>query len=165
MNRTLQWTARYLDAWYGISMPELDEEQRSVAASLLALLKGDAAQRALAAWTMGWEPAREISGESWIAPHLAQLLDDPYDAVRFVADRSLRRLPEFSAFEYDFVGDRRLRGTAVERAVDRWRAGRSPAEVLQDPTAVLLDAHGSWDEFGVHKLLAQRDDRSVWLTE
>ena len=91
LNRTLQWTARYLDAWYGISMPELDEEQRSIAASLLAVLKGDAAQRALAAWTMGWEPAREISGESWIAPHLAQLLDDPPRLARTPRPRPGRR--------------------------------------------------------------------------
>ena len=56
-------------------------EQR-VAASLLWLLRGDAGQRAIVAQAMGWAPAQQASGTDWMAPHLAQLLDDPYDAVR-----------------------------------------------------------------------------------
>ena len=56
----------------------LTDEQRNVAASVLDLLKGDAGQRALAAANLGWQPAREAAGSSWMAPHLAQLFTDPY---------------------------------------------------------------------------------------
>ena len=93
-----------LARWYGDApRPSLSDDERSIAASLLWLLRGDAGQRAIAAQAMGWAPAQEASGTDWMAPYLAQLLDDPYDAVRFIAGRSLRTLPGFEAFEYDFV--------------------------------------------------------------
>ena len=100
--------SRVLSQWYGSAEP-LARRDRSVAASLLRLLRGDAGQRAIVAQAMGWGPAQHASGTDWMAPHLAQLLDDPYDAVRFIAGRSLRTLPEFSSFDYDFAApvDRR----------------------------------------------------------
>ncbi|GIT38390.1 MAG: hypothetical protein Ct9H300mP7_3110 [Verrucomicrobiota bacterium] len=36
------------------------------------LLKGDAGQRAIAAWHMGWEPARKVSGGNWQGPWLSE---------------------------------------------------------------------------------------------
>jgi len=39
-----------------------------------------------------------------MAPHLrVGSFDDPYDAVRFIASRSLATLPGFDALSYDFV--------------------------------------------------------------
>lgn len=46
-------------------------EQRSIAASLLWILKGDAAQRAVTAWHFGWQPATDVSGGGWYVPALA----------------------------------------------------------------------------------------------
>jgi len=92
LDQTLAWAADHLESWYGQAPPVLGEEERRVAASLLWLLKGDAGMRVLMAWSMGWEPAREASGEAWLAPYLALLLEDPYSAVRFVASRSLTSL-------------------------------------------------------------------------
>ena len=71
---------------------------------LLWLLRGDAGQRALIAWSMGWTPAREASGAGWMAPFLSTLLIDPYAAIRYIAGRSLRRLPEYEPRVGDEVG-------------------------------------------------------------
>ena len=116
LDQTLDWTAERLAQWYGQSIPALTDDQRTIAASLLWLLQGDAGQRALLAWSMGWQPARDVSGSKWMSPFLAQLLDDPYDAVRFIAHRSLCEQPEFRKIEYDFVGPPEER-TAAKRLV------------------------------------------------
>ena len=80
----------------------LSEDEQTVAASLLWLLRGDAGQRALAAWSMGWAPARQASGTGWMAVPLAMLLNDPYDAVRFIAQRSLALAARFRGLPVRF---------------------------------------------------------------
>ena len=49
LDRTLQWTADTLEQWYDIDPPELSEDEKTVAASVLWILRGDAVQRALVA--------------------------------------------------------------------------------------------------------------------
>ena len=93
LDRTLAWSGERLEAWYGIPSIPLTPEQRSVSAAVLAALGGDAGQRALAAWAMGWDSALEASGSDWQALYLSVLLEDPYEAVRHVARRSLAGLP------------------------------------------------------------------------
>ena len=58
------------------------QRERDVAAGVLWAVRGDAGQRALVAWHMGWGPAQEASGTDWLPLYLALLLDDPYPAVR-----------------------------------------------------------------------------------
>src|SRR6185436_10337277 len=84
------------DKWYGATPPRLGDDERSVAASLLWLLKGDAGQRAIVAQSMGWAPAQQTSGTGWLTPYLALTARDAYDAVRYIAARSQRTLPPFS---------------------------------------------------------------------
>ena len=55
----------------------------------------DPSQRALAVLTMGWDVAKETSGDKWLAPFLAELLNDPYTAIRFLAGQSLWKIQEF----------------------------------------------------------------------
>jgi hypothetical protein len=97
LDRTLGWSGEWLEAWYRISPPPLSVEQRSVSATVLAALRGDAGQRALAAWSLGWDSALAASGSDWQALYLGVLLDDPYDAVRHIARRSLAGLPRSDA--------------------------------------------------------------------
>ena len=92
-----------------------------MAASILWLLRGDAGQRALAAWSYGWEPAQTASGTSWMVPYLGELLGDPYDAVRFIAAKSLRTIPGFETLQYDFTGTRDDRIVAAVGALRAWR--------------------------------------------
>jgi hypothetical protein len=155
LDKTLAWTSEYLEQWYETPQVPLDQDQRTIAASLLWLLRGDAGQRALAAWSMGWEPAQRASGTTWMAPFLSVLLNDPYDAVRFIAYRSLRSQPGFAGFRYDFIAP-------AERAMDVWQATRGPAR--RDP-ALLLDADGWPNGEAIIELYEQRDDTLVNLVE
>src|SRR5205814_10384009 len=104
LDKSLAWTQQQLQAWYGTPAIELKDDDRTMSAMVTWLLEGDAGQRALSAWSMGWAPAREASGAAWLTPYLATLLEDPYAAVRYIAQRSLRASPQFSELHYDFVG-------------------------------------------------------------
>jgi hypothetical protein len=164
LDRTLQWTAEHLHAWYGTVLPALDDEQREVAASVRWLLTGDAGQRALAAWSMGWDEARAASGTDWLQPYLSQLLADPYYAVRFVARRSLRSLPGANTAAllggYDFLGDAAAGRAAADALQQAWRAAYSGSP----RPALLLDGQGLRQDAFL-RLYARRDDRPVFLAE
>ncbi len=80
LDKTLAWTGDYLAQWYGQERQPAPADERDLSAALLWTLTGDAGQRAIAAQAMGWKPAQAASGTDWMLPHLAQLLDDPYDA-------------------------------------------------------------------------------------
>ena len=164
LDKTLGWTAENLQKWYGVPKPKLSKEEKTVAASVLWTLKGDAGQRALMAWSLGWEPARAASGSGWMAPYLAQLLEDPYDAVRFIAYRSLRQLPEFGDFQYDYVDSPQRRAQARLKALEIWRR----AGLKHPPasgSAVLFDARGNLRQDVFDRLLSQRNDYPLGLAE
>lgn len=163
LDQTLQWTADQLHAWYGIERPQLGDEDRRVAASVQWLLKGDAGQRALMAWTYGWPAAQEASGSQWMAPYLGQLMADPYDAVRFIAQRSLRQFDEYKDFPYDFT-DQRHRD-APQRVLEQWSAAGDWSDVAPERAGrVLIDQRGlQRDRF--QRLLEQRDDSEISLAE
>ncbi len=161
LDKPLGWTARHLQERWGVAAPELDEEQREVAAGARWLLTGDAGQRVLAAWSAGWEPAQRASGSNWLAPYLARLLDDPYYVVRFNAARSLRTLGAEGELEgYDFLApqaDARRIGERVHAAWSRGYGGGAVPAVLVAEDGSLLPAFA--------KLYARRDDRPVYLAE
>ncbi len=164
LDKPLLWTAEYLQKWYGIPKPKLSKEEKTFAASVLWTLKGDAGQRALMAWSLGWEPARAASGSVWMAPFLAQLLEDPYDAVRFIAYRSLRSLPEFQDFQYDFVDSPGRRAVAHRTALETWRrAGHKHRSA--NGSAVLFDTRGNLRRDLFDRLLSQRNDYPLGLAE
>jgi hypothetical protein len=163
LDKTLSWTSESLAKWYGAPKAALGDDETSVAASVLWLLKGDAAQRVLVAQAFGWPPAQQASGTGWLPFYLAQLMDDPYEAIRFVAYRSLRTLPGFDAVAYDFVSPPRQRLAAVLRVIDVWRSGRVPGR-RTDPE-LLFDSSGSLRGEAVTRLLNTRDHRRVLLRE
>jgi hypothetical protein len=164
LDKTLQWTAGRLEAWYGTPPRALSDQQRTIAASLLWMLKGDAGQRALVAWSMGWEPARTASGESWMPPYLGLLLDDPYDAVRFIAARSLRSVTDMPTFDYDVNAPSAQRIAAARLGLDLWQRRGVPGDRPND-AALLLDRDG-WPIFErALALLRARDNRRVNLRE
>ena len=165
LDKTLAWGAEHLENWYGIAPPELSEVERAVPASLLWMLAGDAAQRGLITWSMGWDAARETSGTHWMTPFLAQLLIDPYDAVRFEAIRSLRRQPGFEDFEYDFVGPPDERQAAAKRAAALGRTLSAPAGQVADAMSLIDDPGGIVPGDIFARLLTRRNDRMVALAE
>jgi predicted CXXCH cytochrome family protein len=99
LDRSLAWAAEALAQGWGVgaesSAAELAEADGGLASGLAWLVRGDAGQRALAAYYFGWGPAQETAGKGWMAPALIYALGDDYAAVRWVALRSLRSLPGF----------------------------------------------------------------------
>lgn len=162
LDETLEWTSQYLNEWYEQPLVELDEDERSIAASALWILRGDAVQRTILGWHMGWDAAQEVSGHTWMAPYLTQLLVDPYSATRQVAYRSMVTLPGFQDFVYDFLAPLSEREEKTNEALERWlRAGgpqRSGAHLLIDEEA--------WIDFEEwSRLLAERDQTPVTIIE
>ena len=161
LDKTLSWTAEKLYDWYAISPPELSADERNIAASVRWLLSGDAGQRALIAWSMGWQPAQEASSTNWLPPYLTQLLNDPYDAVRYIALRSLRRIPGYEAFTYDYLGSEEHILKGMDRAWTQWETGTAPGYAKE----LLLQADGNIDRKTFDRLLRDRDDSPVYLQE
>jgi hypothetical protein len=118
VDRTLEWAGDHLAEWYGQGQVALAPDEREVPAAALWLLKGDAVQRAAAAWHFGWTPVLESAGTGWQTPLLARTLDDPYAAVRYLSERSLRKFPEYDEFDYDFVRPPIDQGDAVAAALE-----------------------------------------------
>ena len=164
LDKTMAWTDQHLADWYGTEKAELTADEQSIAASLLWAVRGDAGQRALLAWHMGWKPAQDISGTDWIGPYLSLLLDDRYDAVRFIASRSLRGIPGYEKFQYDFVAPQSARRAGSARAMNIWET-RSAKARQENDRAVLIDAAGQIQMDTVRRLLLLRDDRDIGLLE
>jgi hypothetical protein len=160
-DKTLSWSADNLASWYKQPKPKLSKDEEEVAGMALWALKGDAGQRAIAAWSFGWAPALRASGNNWQALYLAQLLDDPYDAVRFIAHRSLKRLPGFGEFDYDFVGPPQKRTADARRARAIWERGAKGP--FARPT--LIEPAGRVFDADFQRLLKLRDDRPLDISE
>jgi len=163
LDETLGWTTGYLDRWYGVRPVALSDDDRSIAASLVTLLRGDAGQRAIVAQAMGWAPAQRTSGTDWLAPYLTLLLTDSYDAVRYIAARSLHSLPGYEEFGFDFVAasDQRLAGRA--RALQIWRSGRVPG--ARTGSALLMNPDGTFNADIIDRLIRERNNRRVVYRE
>jgi predicted Zn-dependent protease len=114
---------------------------------------------------MGWEPAAKASGTHWQARFLAEILDDPYAAVRYVAYRSLRKQSGFERFSYDFLSSSPRRSEAVQRAVDNWSRSNKFQGHFESRSELLFKADGSVDSDAVKVLSRDRDDRIVDLLE
>ncbi len=160
LDKPLKWTAGHLKDWYSIDEPELDDEQSEIAASILALLKGNAANRAMAAWTMGWPEAQAVSGNDWQSIYLAQLLNDPYLAVRMIARRSLQTLPELADLKIEPLGTDSERGDAILSIVARWDKDPHAAN-----PALLLGPNNVVKTNRIDAIMKQRDDTPMKLTE
>lgn len=163
LDRTMAWTAEWLETWYGIRQPPIPSSQRQVAGIPLMALQGDAGQRALAAWSMSWPPALAVSGNDWEGLYLGMLLGDPYPAVRHIAYRSLLQLPGFDTFEYDAMAPTRQRQEKGNAALQTWARehSRLRPEIREQ---LLIDYNGPQMQF-LLQLLQDRDDRPLALAE
>jgi hypothetical protein len=146
LDKSLAWTQERLKSWYAIAPTNLPPDEADTAASVLWLLRGDAGQRALIAWHMGWSDAHKASGKDWLAPYLAQTLTDTYAVVRYVGQRSLKRLPGFETFVYDYTASEADRAKALDAALKN-----SPKPLLTPDK--------------VARLLAERKDPPMQLLE
>jgi len=164
LDRTLAWTAEKMHAWYNQPEPTLSEDDKTIAAAVQWIVKGDAGQRALLAWGMGWAPAQEISDRDWLYPYLIYALTDRYAAVRFDAWKSLQTLPGFKNFAFTYTDEENSRARAAAGALDRWsREVRNPAKIV--PAEAALDETGRPAAEIFTRLRSQRDEKVIILAE
>jgi Doubled CXXCH motif (Paired_CXXCH_1)/Cytochrome c554 and c-prime len=164
LNKTLAWTGEKLHAWYNQPVPPLSPDDQTIAAAVEWIVKGDAGQRALIAWGMGWEPAQKASGSAWLYPYLIYIMSDPYAAIRFEAWKSLQTLPGFSDFSFAYTADDRSVADATAHAMEKWlRKVREPNAVFPPETA--LEADGRFEENVFRRLRSERDDKPILLAE
>ncbi len=164
LDQTLAWTANKLHDWYQQPVPELSADDKTISAAVQWLVKGDAGQRALIAWGMGWKPAQEISGRDWLYPFLSYSLVDPYAAVRFDAWKSLQTLPGFADFKFTYTADAETLNEAVRQSYQKWWSDLRPANPSFDPKTV-LDPEGRFQEEVFSRLRRERDETPIVLAE
>jgi hypothetical protein len=161
LDKTLEWTAGKLSEWYGQPKPALGAEDSSIAASILWALRGDAAQRALAAWSMGWKPALDASTPDWMVFYLVELMfDDDYDAIRYISQRSLRSHPGFSRFDFDHMNPGRYEQAVMRKVMETWSSRKRSL-----PSTTLYDSEGRPRMDRIQKLKSQRDRKPITITE
>lgn len=164
LDKTLSWTADKLESWYGKKAPALSLEDHQVATGVKWLVRGDAGQRALVAWSMGWAPAQKASGREWMTPYLAAGLVDPYAAVRFVVGKSLQTMPGYSDFTFDASATRpQIKGLATQ-AFEQWKS-RNRGKMSDFEPAVMIQPDGTLISEVYERLLSERDNRPMFLVE
>jgi hypothetical protein len=161
LDRTLDWTAQHLTDWYGMERMPVEDDHRMVSEIVWQSLAGDAAQRAIAASALGRKAALDVSGTNWVAPFLCTLLEDPYDAVRFIAHKSLLQLPGFEDAQFDYVASTEEREQAISRIREHWSKTVEP----RPSNTVLIDADGRLNVESFERLLKKRNNRPVSLQE
>jgi hypothetical protein len=165
LDKSLGWTSGYLADWYGSAKPELDADQENLSAAVLDALKGDASLRALTAWSMGWKPAQTASGSEWMVPYLALMMEDSYEAVRYIAGRSLKRQNRYRELPYDFLGAQKERKEMLELLMEDWMAGRLKDYSGGALANLLMDDKGLIDGPEFARCLSERDTRLIGLNE
>ncbi|MEZ4328258.1 MAG: cytochrome c3 family protein [Polyangiales bacterium] len=128
-DQSLAWTARTLDAWYERSSPPIPEALADIPAGALWLLRGDAVQRALAAWHLRQRWVQESGDLRELEPHLVTLLNDPVSAVRQVGGRTLQVAhPEWGL---DLPGIAQEAQPALAERLLGGRTGMTPRETFE----------------------------------
>ncbi|MDG2207449.1 MAG: cytochrome c3 family protein, partial [Pirellulales bacterium] len=140
LDQSLAWTSEYLHQWYDQPVATLTAEQATLPASLLWLLKGNAIQRAIAAWHFGWEPALSASGSGWQPAFLLEMLTDPYAQVRFIAHRALRGFDGYrpDTFPYDFWSPEEDLRDYQQTGFTKWNTDHPPGSELSDRIIELI---------------------------
>ncbi|MBT6157720.1 MAG: hypothetical protein HOK71_09275 [Planctomycetaceae bacterium] len=164
LDQTLQWTIDNLHEWYGQPDVSVDRDNQRIAASLLWMLKGDAAQRAILVWSAGWKPAKEASDDNWTTPYVAELLVDPYAAIRFMAARTLETSNAQIDSRYNFIGPEIERETERERIIEAWKKSSREMQPERHPR-LLFDANGLPIPEEVDRLLRLRNNRRIIIAE
>lgn len=161
VGESLAWAATHLQARHGHPAHTVSELHRELSSTFLDALTGDAAQRALAVDALGRAAERGDDALPFV-PVLAHLLEDPYGAVRYMAERALRKIEGFSDVRYDHLADEAARGEARARVMERFRIAASSHA---GAPRFLLGPGGVIDRQRWDRLAATRDDTPMELAE
>jgi hypothetical protein len=95
---------------------------------------------------------------------LAELLDDPYAAVRYVAYKALKSFSGFESFGYDYVANDEQLQEAQSRAIGIWEQQGNAFPEAQGRPLLLNDSGRVYSE-QLQALLDKRDDTPIRLRE
>ncbi|HET8940202.1 MAG TPA: multiheme c-type cytochrome [Polyangiales bacterium] len=169
LDKSLRWTATMLETRFGaepVAPQLLAAPEYGLATGVAMSLLGDAGQRALLAAAMRRPEVQKAAGTAWMPAVLGILMDDPYDAVRYVAGHALQTLPGFENYAYDFVRRPRERPEVADDIAElaapellrAQRAGQLSDALPFTPGGVLAPDQ-------TRSLLSRRDQRPVHLLE
>ena len=164
VDKTLDWTSKKLTEWYSQPAVELTPLEKQSSNAVVMSLKGDAAQRVINAWHFSWQPAVEASGNDWQAAYLANLLDDPYTVVRYIALQGLKEKPGFKNFEFDFLAEPNQRKIARRRALDQWESFGKQNKRKPRPE-LFIGEDGQLIKAAATKVLKMRDESPIFIPE
>ena len=99
-----------------------------------------------------------------MVPLLAHLMLDPYASTRQIAYRSLRQDPQLAALPYDFVAPENERRQAVLPVARYWNRVELAQKRRKHPR-LLISSQGIADRDAYRRLLQQRDNRPMYLSE
>jgi hypothetical protein len=111
---------------------------------------------------MGWTEAHKATDPHWLVFYLTNLMFDDYDATRYIAHRSLKRIPGFESLEFDHLQPDQERGRVMDWVMSTWMgSGKS-----RPTDARLLFAPNGEIRFDIFsKLMQQQDKRPIVITE
>ena len=165
LDKTLDWTQKHLSVRYNHEIFPQTDDQRNISAWVLWMLQGDAAQRAIAAWHGGWEPAKNTSDKEWLPPYLIKLLDDPYGVVRYIAHRSLKSQESFNNFEYDYLSDNNELALKSNEAMSIWLSEKRNSLSIKNRPQILILEDGIMNKQEIERLFSKRNNRPVNIKE
>jgi hypothetical protein len=155
-DQTLGWTAKWLQEWYGAPpLDPLGDELDALALTAVDLLSGHALNRALAAASLGWEPAMQAAPGDWAVPLLLAALEDDYAAVRLNAWVALRTREGLDPSLYDYLAPAATRAAAIAKITNAWRERSRDALPAQLPIDPAEGLDPRWK-----RILVQNRDRT-----
>ena len=105
--------------------------------------------------------ARDASGTAWLEPYLLVGMLDRYDAIRFIAQRAYKSLPDSEPIDFDFVAPSSIRTQVITERLDQFC---DEANLTSD-ARVLIDGNGKVDRERLNRLLKDRNERPVNIQE
>jgi len=165
INQSLGWTNQHLATWYEHPPAKLADDECDVSSVLKMLLMGDAGQRAIAAWHMGWEPARQASGDNWQSGWLLRTMNDPYSAIRYIAHKSLLVDPHLAKTAFDYTAPLAKRTQQIQDAQAAWEKQLPDLTGVAQQIELLIDNRGKPIEAQAKRFETQRNNRPMTLQE
>ena len=167
LDKTLKWASAKLSEWYGHPQSEIPAPFDNIAASVVWLLQGDAAQRTILAWHMGWDETFKTSSSAWRLPLLVQLLNDEYSATRFVSAFAISQLDIIGNIledsGYHFIAPVEARRSAQQFIVNQWQVKLSP--LTKANSEVLINDDGTIRTDVLQQLLKNQSKRRMIMSE
>lgn len=105
--------------------------------------------------------AQQVSGTDWMVPYLMAGMLDGYDAIRLIAERAHKSLPNADPLEFDFVAPLSARTEYMTDQLQEF----CETQVLKSNPALLIDEKGKIDANRFFQLMLNRNERRVNLQE